>query len=111
MPMTTAGDLTLADQLRDAMLFESRRRASQPPGHGWTVNDIAESNRLRSALKAHWAKREGLVEAGGRITYQRLFGRSGDPRDCRLPHDDHVSMWRFSTDRGSKISRWISQPY
>jgi hypothetical protein len=62
-------------------------------------------------LKAEWAEREGLVQANGRMTYQRLFGRVGDVSDWQLPYDDHVSMWRRPTDRGHKISRWISQPY
>jgi hypothetical protein len=111
MLRTATGDLALADQLRTAMLVEGRRRAARLPSSSWSTQDVAESNRLRAALKAQWAEREGLVEAGGRMTYQRLFGRIGDIGDWQLPYDDHVSMWRRPTDRGSKISHWISQPY
>ena len=107
---TSTPSRDLAEKLRARILDDSRKRSAMPSG-SWTAEYVAEQSRLRAALKAEWAAREGLIQAQGRLTYQRLFGRLGDYLDWRLPADDHVSMWRRSTDRGVKISRWISQPY
>lgn len=103
---TTDKHRDLATELRVSMNEDAQRAQKQR----WT-GPSAQTTDLEAMLRLQWATSRGVVVAEGNRDWRRLFGKNSGPIGANLPNDDHVTMWRKPTDRGRKISIWVSQPY
>jgi hypothetical protein len=119
---TTAEPSTPFRRLLDAMEDYAQLPAERRRRYRYTedpsivgVRHELQQSWLRSATVRHRFP-DGLVPAKGTPSWQRLHGRRGPVADecterAQLPGDDHVTLWRQPSDRGARISLWVSQPY
>ena len=73
-------------------------------------------NWLQECLQERWTQRYGLVQAGGSLSYRRLFGKhtsnwvivtAADYPPCC----DHTTMWRRKGQPSRFIEVLVTQPY
>jgi hypothetical protein len=120
-------ELSFPDLFRLNSLWHRVERPRAPDGHDANARHARRQETrwqnfyydwAQPRLQERWAQRYGVVQAGGYLSYRRLFGkhaRVGYPdrrrEDDYPPRCDHTTLWRRKGSPPRFAEVFVTQPY